>query len=268
MAAVDHQQSGQLERLNPAERDLLTLLGRGHTAKSIAVLRGLSVAAVNERFRSARRKTGLASSREIARLLTAQESRDYLIDLAATPIQPPDRPRPDALTSRHASITRRWRLIVITAALIAAALLVQQTATLPPTTEQTTSDGGPMAEILAGMQPSPDIAALHAEAATPSADPIWASEAEQRLTQRYHELSGFETGVEMLSVTCATTLCEVAGKARPDIRSEDLNGLMTAIQEMGRPEAGIALDPVVHHFSSSNDPSPSAVFVSYWRRQD
>ncbi|HET6407092.1 MAG TPA: sigma factor-like helix-turn-helix DNA-binding protein [Chthoniobacteraceae bacterium] len=53
-----------LARLNEAEREALRLLAEGHTAKSIAGLTGRSVAAVNERLREARRKTGIGSSRE------------------------------------------------------------------------------------------------------------------------------------------------------------------------------------------------------------
>lgn len=64
-----------LSRLNEAERTVLRLLAQGHTAKSIANLIGTTPAAVNERLREARRKTGLGSSRELARLLRAHENR-------------------------------------------------------------------------------------------------------------------------------------------------------------------------------------------------
>ncbi|MBN8809286.1 MAG: hypothetical protein J0I47_13775 [Sphingomonas sp.] len=58
-----------LTSLNAAEREALALLASGHTAKSIATLTGRTEAAVNERLRDARRKTGVGSSRELARLL-------------------------------------------------------------------------------------------------------------------------------------------------------------------------------------------------------
>lgn len=256
-----------LARLNATERELLLLLGRGHTAKSIATMKDLSVAAVNERFRSARRKTGLASSREIARLLVAQENRDDLIDLAATPSQAASLPRPDAPPSGRAFFTRRWRLIVITTALLAAGLLAYQTATPPVASPQTSTDVGPVAEILAGTPASPDIATLHAEAAAPSTDPAWSSATERTLSQRYHALRGFENSVEVLSVTCAATLCEVAGKARADISSDEMNTFMEGVQGLDRSEPRLPLDAVVHHFSSTNGPSSSAVFASYWRRK-
>jgi TonB family protein len=62
-----------LDSLSDREREALRLLGRGHEAKSIASTLGLSVHTVNERLRAARRKLGVSSSREAARLLLARE---------------------------------------------------------------------------------------------------------------------------------------------------------------------------------------------------
>ena len=61
--------AGSLEALNDYELEILRLLANGHTAKSIAARLGRSETAINERLREARRKTGLGSSRELARLL-------------------------------------------------------------------------------------------------------------------------------------------------------------------------------------------------------
>lgn len=83
-----------LEALNNNELEILRLLASGHTTKSIAASLGRSETAINERLREARRKTGLGSSRELARLLDAQKIWDKNIDLAApgpsddTPDQP------------------------------------------------------------------------------------------------------------------------------------------------------------------------------------
>lgn len=57
------------------ERETLRLLLHGHDAKSIAVALGLSVHTVNERLREARRKLGVSSSREAARLLAQVEGQ-------------------------------------------------------------------------------------------------------------------------------------------------------------------------------------------------
>lgn len=61
------------DTLNEAERAVLRLLAQGHDIKSSARLLGLSVHSVTERLRDARRKLGVTSSREAARLLAAAE---------------------------------------------------------------------------------------------------------------------------------------------------------------------------------------------------
>lgn len=248
-----------LDHLNSAERDILTLLAQGHTAKSIAGVRAVTEAAVNERLRSARRKTGVGSSRELARLVVAQENRDDLIDLAAAPTSVASLRRPDAPPSRDAFLTRRWRLIVITAALLAAGLLAYETVTPPQ------APTSPVADILAGLAPSPDVVSLHAEASAPSTNKAWSSASEQLLSQRYRALPGFESRIEALSVTCSTNLCEVAGKARPNISGADLDAFMEGVQSLDRAEPHLPLQAVVHHFSSTNGPNAAARFASYWR---
>ena len=59
--------------LSDREKAVLRLLAQGHDAKSTACKLGISVHAVNERLRSARRKLGVSSSREAARLLASSE---------------------------------------------------------------------------------------------------------------------------------------------------------------------------------------------------
>lgn len=70
-----------LAALNDNELEVLRLLASGHTAKSIAASLGRSETAINERLREARRKTGVGSSRELARLLDARNIWDKNIDL-------------------------------------------------------------------------------------------------------------------------------------------------------------------------------------------
>ncbi len=79
-----------LARLNDKEQEILALLTAGHTVKSIAAQLGRSEASINERLREARRKTGIGSSRELARLVDAQLNRDKISDLAR-PAGPADR---------------------------------------------------------------------------------------------------------------------------------------------------------------------------------
>lgn len=70
-----------LGTLTDKELEVLRLLTAGHTVKSIAVRLGRSETSINERLRDARRKTGIGSSRELARYLDTQKIWDKKIDL-------------------------------------------------------------------------------------------------------------------------------------------------------------------------------------------
>lgn len=69
--------------LTDREMEILRLLVAGHTVKTIAARLGRSETSINERLRSARRKTGVGSSRELARLLDLQKTCDENIDLSS-----------------------------------------------------------------------------------------------------------------------------------------------------------------------------------------
>lgn len=71
---MTEQPLGSFASLSKRELEVLRLLASGHTVKTIAVQLGSSETAINERLRDARRKTGAASSRELARLVDAQKS--------------------------------------------------------------------------------------------------------------------------------------------------------------------------------------------------
>ncbi len=120
-----------LAALNDKEREVLRLLTAGHTVKSIALQLGRSEASINERLRDARRKTGVGSSRELARMLAAQKSWDRNPELTG-----PDTPSDTAAAPRI--IGRRWSkglLAMLTAlSLAAAGLLVTTGQVLPPRT--------------------------------------------------------------------------------------------------------------------------------------
>lgn len=75
--------SGLSACLTDREMEILRLLVAGHTVKTIAARLGRSETSINERLRSARRKTGVGSSRELARQLDLQKNRDENIDLSA-----------------------------------------------------------------------------------------------------------------------------------------------------------------------------------------
>src|SRR5665213_2568803 len=71
--AGDRDIAGMPER----EREVLRFLLRGYDAKSIARELDLSLHVVNERLRNARRRLGVSSSREAARVLAAQEGDNF-----------------------------------------------------------------------------------------------------------------------------------------------------------------------------------------------
>ncbi len=215
-----------LDRLNPVERDLLGLLGRGHTAKSIATLRSMSEAAVNERFRSARRKTGIGSSREIARLIVARENRDDFIDLAEADDRSANTRHPDAL--RRAS-SQRWRVPLITALLVAAALLAQRTSS-PPVIWQ----DGLAAEILSRQAIDPKLQTMSQTVSSGLRDPNWSSGAEADLADRYNAVANFRRDIHTTSIRCTADLCEVAGIMRSTATGEDLFQLMLKLQNSGQ----------------------------------
>ncbi|WP_421836396.1 helix-turn-helix domain-containing protein [Novosphingobium sp.] len=77
-------QSSLADKLSARELEVLRLLAEGHTIKSIAVKLDRTEASINERLRDARRKTGVGSSRELARQLGAQKIWDRNPDLAMT----------------------------------------------------------------------------------------------------------------------------------------------------------------------------------------
>lgn len=88
--------------LNEKEMEVLLLLTAGHTIKSIAASLGRSEASINERLRDARRKTGIGSSRELARLVSGQEKWPRKTDLTETG-DPAQATREPAIAEAHRS---------------------------------------------------------------------------------------------------------------------------------------------------------------------
>jgi DNA-binding CsgD family transcriptional regulator len=260
--------SSTLDRLNTTERNLLALLGRGHTAKSIARLRSVSEAAVNERFRSARRKTGIGSSREIARLVVAQDNRDDFIGLAnldrdSLKLAPFDAPR-----TRRASPFDRWRLPMVVAGLTAIAILAQQAAA-PSAASAPNAQATPpaVAALFTPQAASPDLGELHARVAAGQRDPVWSAATEEALSRAYHRASSASDALDWLRVSCTASLCEVLGAGRPGSPPEKVQALMAAGQSPTVQDTAtdLDLDQVVASFKPAPGPG-TAVFVAYWRR--
>jgi DNA-binding CsgD family transcriptional regulator len=121
------------EVLSEKELEILRLLAGGHTVKSIAAQLGRSEASINERLREARRKTGVGSSRELARMIEAQKNRDTKSDLS-----PPGDPAEASSVPRKTGFGWTKGRIAMAFLLPAAALalvLASGTATMPETAE-------------------------------------------------------------------------------------------------------------------------------------
>jgi DNA-binding CsgD family transcriptional regulator len=143
------------DALSEKELAILRLLAGGHTVKSIAADLGRSEAAINERLREARRKTGVGSSRELARLLAEQKIWDRKIDLSppADPAEAPSVPRKQGFEWTKGRIAMAFLLPAAALGLALAA----GTATLPEAAE--TAEAAAAAAPLAGKW-SLDVARL------------------------------------------------------------------------------------------------------------
>jgi DNA-binding CsgD family transcriptional regulator len=207
-------------KLNAAERTALNLLAQGHTAKSIANLTDRSIGAVNERLREARRKTGVGSSRELARLFAAQENRDELIGVA---------PAADTASkpTTPAAIGRRWKgatlMSLAFAGAFAVAIFVAQPAPLV-SQSATASDAGKLDPT------SWNSDYWHRRVADEQRDSQWAPAAEDALRARMAQVPDLDTGDHPLKIHCATTACEVTGTLSGDDKRQSamLSDVQTA----------------------------------------
>lgn len=123
--------------LTDREREVLRLLLAGHTAKSAAAELDLSVHTVNDYLREARKKLGVASSREAARILGEQEEQTpqtapqntapEQIGIADT-TPATDNPMPSETRDRRNRVTWIIGGTLMFTAVIAAALLASSSA--------------------------------------------------------------------------------------------------------------------------------------------
>jgi len=116
--------------LTEREREVLRLLLAGHTAKSAAVQLDLSVHTINDYLREARKKLGVTSSKEAARILAGSEAsppnNDAPQSIGMAPAAPADHNR--ALSEGNAARRGRTALIIgaiiMLGTIIAAALAI------------------------------------------------------------------------------------------------------------------------------------------------
>lgn len=189
-----------LTRLNDNERSALTLLASGHTVKSIARQTGHSEASINERLREARRKTGVGSSRELARLL-AQENGDKEIGVAA-PNDLDASPGSEAPGMSVGGLKPKGIILMSTIILgsaVAAALAMTSAPDSP-------ASAPPVSEFEFPDYPSPK--ATHDKLMAEPRDQAWASATETAIQKQYGKVKN----TDPVRVVCGSTICEVYGK--------------------------------------------------------
>lgn len=235
-----------LTRLNAAEVQVLQLLADGHTAKSIANLTGRSVLSVNERLRQARQKTGVSSSRELARMLKAQKKGHEQIGLVpAAQLAPSTRSR------------IRTGVIVMGTLLLAVAAIAIVATQAPNTTQPSPTLDDP---VLNGVMVPPDLDARHLARLirTEQRDPAWAEPLEATLRDRFSALvAGGQ--VQLTEVTCARTVCEVVGT----IKGTDVKRRNKAMMDLQDAKRNAIADGKATNVAIAFGPER---FASYWTR--
>jgi DNA-binding CsgD family transcriptional regulator len=278
-----------LSRLNEAERRVLRLLAEGHTAKSIAIELGTTSAAVNERLREARRKTGVGSSRELARVLKAQESRDEQMGVANPSSGDVDS---RATADRGLAHRKGWiaMSLALLAALGAAAIAFQQP---PPTTsapEPTITDPliGTIAietdprklfagvpkdlqayqQVLAGQGSQAVLLRLHAQVRSERRDDAWSSGMEAKLHRIYKSLPSLKYSPAPVRVLCSATLCEVATTTSPHPPEAEVKLFFSDMQsgELAEQADAAGLDNLVMLLAKHSDKT-QFVDLTYWARK-
>jgi DNA-binding CsgD family transcriptional regulator len=110
--------------LTEKEKEALRLLLEGHDAKSSAAELDLSVHTINDRLRNARRKLGVSSSREAARILGDTEGRPPQKRAPASFGVGPDDPHRDAADLTNGKRARGLRLTWLAGGMLAMSTIV------------------------------------------------------------------------------------------------------------------------------------------------
>ena len=275
----------ELAGLNAAEERVLRLLAQGHTAKSIATTIGSTPAAVYERLREARRKTGVGSSRELARLLLAQEVGDQILGVAS-----PAEPTMSVVSRSRAVGSGNRKVMVMTALLLAiliGGLALQQggpsdTAAAPrsfsdpvvgdifapadpvklaliPTTER--DYARPRAGQ--GYDIEAEVRRLHAQIRTERRD----EQAATKLAAIYKSIHPIKLSGAPLRVLCSQAVCEVATTTQPHSSQPELDATLGEVQgaELRQRAEAMGLTPLYMFFGLHPD-GDRAAYLAYWSR--
>lgn len=245
--------------LNPAEREVLALLAQGHTAKSIANLTGKTEGSVNERLREARRKTRVASSRELARLLAETgppKNRDEQIGVAEIRVSHAPQARRLVLGGPRAKGIVAMGIFTGVVALGAALLAFQEA----PAGNSVAAD--PLLNAWSIEVPAAaSLGDLHAKLRAETRDAGWAGSVESAVQARYARIVGPN---DELRVTCRATLCEVVG-VLPE--GEHAKAVLQSVQDRALYADIAKLGFGSDLFTVTTANKKRLLFVSYWRRR-
>lgn len=254
-----------LTRLNDAERRVLRLLAEGHTAKSIANALETTPAAVNERLREARRKTGAGSSRELARLLNAQENRHEQMGVGSGRTLAASLAQADAEPWRPQTGVIAMIALFLIAAAGAAALMS------PAPSSQNEIDpliGTPLPKFT-------DPAAFHAKVRAEKRDALWAPRTEAAVRARVMQIPLVGKDGNVLRVMCASTLCEIAGtliapesKLEQEDQKSPFNRAINLLQVLPLPDdlAKLGLKIEADSFMAAKGKPDRTAFLLYYSR--
>jgi len=203
------------EALSDKELEILRLLAAGHTVKSIAAGLDRSEASINERLREARRKTGVGSSRELARLLAEQKIWDKKIDLSPPEFRSEDHDRPP--TSRgHGS--KGLKMMLIALPIAAAGMFVAAT---------NAPGSAPVPAAQSAVAPSPLAGRWSLDV-----EKIPAEERPRAVTMTFRQLSDARWGIVVTVVTPDGTEMEAQSTAALDGVAMPVSGSMHGIDSV------------------------------------
>lgn len=276
----------ELERLNEAEQRVLRLLAQGHTAKSIATAIGSTPTAVYERLREARRKTGVGSSRELARLLQSREicDKQLVIGGATDPVisvEPAgsNAARPNGkvliamtgllLTGLVASLALHqndsWKVIPdqppFSDSLIGDIFGPKdlQKVALIPTTERDYIHGHAAQTAVTEAE----LRRLHAEVRTKRRD----EQTEAKLRAIYKSIHPIKLSKAPFRVICSDSLCEVATTTHVPTPQPEIDATLGEVQgaELRQRADAIGLKPLYLWFGL-HPSGDRAAYLGYWAR--
>lgn len=253
-----------LSPLSPAEREVLGLLAQGHTAKSIASLTGKTEGAVNERLREARRKTGISSSRELARRFAESlKNRDEQIGVEPPGSSESGSERGPAQRLLGSPGKGLIAMAILSGTLLSALLLVNQH-TPPPAAPST----DPLLSNSFAAKPWPSPAERHAQLRGETRDVKWAIEKEAAIRAAFTDHAGLKQPGDQVRVICGKTLCEVA----VTMRTYDEKRTPSAVKRIQDAPLRDAMESLglvgdIMSFGNRGDKPSEPLFVSYWRRK-